>query len=249
MSLPLDRILQRLDSYLERNDYAGAERHLQYWLSEADASRDERGRLSLLNEQIGLYRKTAREAECLAAIAGARSLSRTLGLENSLTYGTTLINAATGCKAFGRAAEALPLYREARALYESSLPPDDARLGGLYNNMALTLAELGEFREAEDLYRRAIGVMEKQEHGALEVAVTRLNMADLIAAETGLEDGAEEIEKQLAEAERLLDSGELPRDGHYAFVCEKCAPVFGYYGYFVFEEELTRRAKEIHERT
>ncbi len=249
MSLPLDRVIEKLDAYLARNDYAGAERHLQYWLSEADASRDERARLSLLNEQIGLYRKTAREAECLAAIAGALSLSRALGLENSLSYGTTLINAATGYKAFGRAAEALPLYREARALYEASLPPDDARLGGLYNNMALTLAELGEFREARALYGKAIGVMETQEHGALEVAVSRLNLADLIAAETGLEDGAEEIENQLAEAERLLDSEELPRDGHYAFVCEKCAPVFGYYGYFVFEEELTRRAKEIHERT
>ena len=249
MSLPLDRVIDKLDAYLARNDYAGAERHLRYWFSEAEASRDERGRLSLLNEQIGLYRKTAREAECLAAIAGALSLSHALGLESSLSYGTTLINAATGFKAFGRAAEALPLYREAKVLYETSLPPDDARLGGLYNNMALTLAELGEFREAEDLYRRAIGVMEKQEHGALEVAVTRLNMADLIAAESGLEDGAEEIEKHLAEAERLLDSGELPRDGHYAFVCEKCAPVFGHYGYFVFEEELNRRAKEIHERT
>ena len=29
----------------------------------------------------------------------------------------------------------------------------------------------------------------------------------------------------------------LKKDGYYAFVCEKCAPVFGHYGYFLTEIE------------
>lgn len=115
--------------------------------------------------------------------------------------------------------------------------------------MALTLTELKAFSEAESLFYKAIKVMQKQENGALEVAITRLNIADLIAARSGLEDGAEEIEKQLIEAEKLLDTEALPRDGYYAFVCEKCAPVFGYYGFFITEQELNRRAREIHERS
>ncbi len=247
--VPIGRILEKLDFYLNRNDCAAAERHLKYWLSEADACRDMRGKLTVLNEQIGLYRKTGKEAECLGAAADALSLADSMGIEESATYGTTLINAATGYKAFGKAEAALPLYRRAKDVYEAVLDQDDGRLGGLYNNMALTLTGLGEYREAEELYQKAIKVMEKQENGELEVAITRLNVADLITAESGLEEGAEEIEKQLLEAERLLDTEHLPRDGYYAFVCEKCAPVFGYYGYFVTERELNRRAKEIYERS
>ena len=246
--ISVGRIIDKLDSYLNQNDYDAAERHLRYWLKEADACRDMRGKLTVLNEQIGLYRKTDAESECLRAISDALSLASSMDIEGSVTYGTTLINAATGYKAFGKAEEALPLYRKARSIYESALAPDDGRLGGLYNNMALALTDLKEFREAEDLYHKAISVMEKQENGALEAAITHLNIADLIAAEYGLENGEEEIEKHLLEAEKLLNTASLPRDGYYAFVCEKCAPVFGYYGYFLTEQELNRRAGEIHDR-
>ena len=246
--IPVGRIMEKLDSYLNQNDYAAAERHLRYWISEADAGNDMRGKLALLNEQIGLYRKIEKESECLTAAANALSLAESMNMEQSVTYGTTLINAATGYKAFGKAEEALPLYRKAQIIYESVLDSDDGRLGGLYNNMALTLTELKNFREAEELFNKAIAVMEKQENGELEVAITHLNIADLIAAEYGFENGEKEIEKQLLEAEKLLDTEGLPRDGYYAFVCEKCAPVFGCYGYFLTEQELNRRAREIYER-
>ncbi|MBO4265158.1 MAG: tetratricopeptide repeat protein [Clostridia bacterium] len=247
--IPIGRIIEKLDSYLDKNNYDAAESHLRYWLNEADTCHDMRGKLAVLNEQIGLYRKTEKESECIAAISDAISLAESMNMEKSVTYGTTLINAATGYKAFGKAEEALPLYRKARAIYESALDSDDGRLGGLYNNMALTLCDLNNFSEAEELYHKAVFVMEKQENGELEVAITLLNIADLIAARDGLENGEKEIEKQLLEAEKLLYADGLCKDGYYAFVCEKCAPVFGYYGYFLTEEELNRRAREIYERT
>ena len=246
--IPVGRVIDRLDSYLNKNDYPAAERHLCRWLSEAEACQDARGMLTVLNEQIGLYRKTGKEAECLNAITAALSLADSLGIADSAAFGTTLVNAATGYKAFGKAEEALPLYHRAKSIYEAVLSPDDGRFGGLYNNMALTLTELKEFREAEELFQKAISVMEKQENGALEVAITCLNLADLVAAESGLEAGEEEIEKYLQKAEELLHTESLPRDGYYAFVCEKCAPVFGYYGYFLTERELQRRAREIYDR-
>ena len=247
--IPVGRIVEKLDSFLNQKDYDAAERHLRYWLSEADACRDMRGKLTLLNEQIGLYRKAGKEVECLRAISDALSLADSMDMEKSVTYGTTLINAATGYKAFGKAEDALPLYRKARTIYESMLESSDGRLGGLYNNMALTLTDLKEFREAEDLYHKAIEIMERQESGVLEAAITHLNLADLIAAESGLEAGEKDIETHLMKAEELLNTESLPRDGHYAFVCEKCAPVYGYYGHFFTERELKRRAREIYDRT
>lgn len=248
ISIPVGRVIEKLDSYLDRDDYSAAERHLRYWLSEAEACGDLRGKLSVLNEQIGLFRKMNKEPECLQAISEALFLVDSMGLDRSVSYGTTMINAATGYKAFGKAEDALPLYRKAQTIYEASLAPEDGRIGGLYNNMALTLAELGSYREAEALYHKAMEVMTKQENGELEVAITCLNLADLIAAEFGLEDGEKDIDKYLREAESLLNKDSLPKNGYYAFVCEKCAPVFGYYGWFLTEKELNQRAREIYQR-
>lgn len=247
--IPIRRILARLDGYLGQNDYDAAERLLRHWLAEADAGNDPQGKLTVLNEQIGIYRKTGRETDCLAAIDAALALMTRLDMDDAVTGGTTLVNAATGYKAFGRARDALPLYRKAQAVYERRLAPDDDRLAALYNNMALTLTDLQEYREAEALYEKAIAIMEQREHGEAETAITCLNLADLICAAEGYEAGEERVEAYLRRAEQLLDTEDLPRDGNYAFVCEKCAPVFGYYGYFYTEQTLKERAREIYERT
>ena len=34
--IPVGRMIEKLDSYLNQNDYDAAERHLKYWLTEAD---------------------------------------------------------------------------------------------------------------------------------------------------------------------------------------------------------------------
>ncbi|MBQ9911092.1 MAG: tetratricopeptide repeat protein [Lachnospiraceae bacterium] len=244
--IPVGRVIGKLDEYLSRNDYAAAERHLHYWLEEAQTGNDMKGRLSVLNELIGLYRKLDRREDGLRTIKDALKVLSALGLRSAVSGGTTLINAATAYKAFGDPEEALPLYEEARAVYETELSQGDGRLGGLYNNMALALTDLRRYAEAEDLYNRALSVMERQEYGEAERAITYLNMADLIADRDGMEEGEALISNCLQQAETLLDTESLPRNGYYAFVCEKCAPVFGYYGWFLTEQTLKERAEAIY---
>lgn len=242
----LRRCFTRLDAYLGRNDYAAARRHLDYWKAEALANNDLRGLLSIENERMGLFRKLGDEAAVEEALTSALTLVERTGLDGTVTAATTWLNAATVRKRFGRAAEALPLYGKARAVYERELSPEDPRLGGLYNNTALALADLGRFAEARALYEKALEIMERQTHGALEMAVTELNLADLAAAERGLLEAEEEIETRLDRARALLEDPSLPRNGYYAFVCEKSAPSFGYYGRFMDELELKQRAEEIY---
>ncbi|MBQ7384455.1 MAG: tetratricopeptide repeat protein, partial [Clostridia bacterium] len=158
----------------------------------------------------------------------------------------TFLNCATVYKAFDMAERSLPLFERAREIYERELEGNDSRIAGLYNNMALTLVDLGRFSEADELYKNAISIMEKAERGGLEVAITYLNMASAAEAERGMLEAEALISEYLERAEALLEAHPT-RDGYYAFVCEKCASVFGYYGHFFYENELKERARKIYE--
>ena len=243
--LSLDRILGKLDEYLHQNDYASAERHLAFWLSEARAEQDGRAELLVLNEQMGLYRKLGRRDEALSALENALATIDAMGISHQVGAATTFLNAATVRCAFGLSAEGIALFERAKEIYERELDEHDRRLGGLYNNMGLTLVELGRFGEARALYEKAISVMQACEGGEAEVAITYLNLATAAERELGLLDADEQISEYLSLAEECLERVEI-RDGNYAFACEKCATVFGYYGRFFYENELKERARSIY---
>ena len=246
--VPVGRIMDKLREYEDRNDWPGVERHLKYWLAEAEANRDERGQLMLNNELMGYYRKQGKQEQAFAHAEKAAALVEKLGMEDTVTAGTTWVNAGTVREAFGDPVGGLAFFERARENYEKNLPQNDGRLGGLYNNMALSLSVCGRYEEAMNMFRRAIAVMATQENGELEQAITWLNMADATEATLGPENAEETVEDYLDRAEELLNTEHLPRNGYYAFVCEKCAPVFGHYGYFATEAELKKRAEEINDR-
>lgn len=248
-SIPLSRVMARLDEYLARDDYAAAERHLAYWLAEAQRGHDKRGAYTLYNEQMGLLRKTNQREPAFAAMENALALADELGFSESVTGATGFLNAATVCTAFGESERALPLFRRAQAIYERELDASDGRLGGLYNNMALCCAAMGNYDDAFAFYARALEVMAQAEHGEGEQAITYLNMANAVEDSIGMENGIERIESYVARAMALLDTPDLPQDGNHAFICEKCAPTLDYYGQFMYAAALRQRAKEIYERT
>ena len=243
--IPIDRVLQKQDEYLGRNDYSGAERHLLYWMGEAELGNDLKGRLLLSNELMGLYRKLGRKDEAIAYAGTALGLVDKLDVGREISGATAMLNSATVYKAFGMPDKSLPLFEKAREIYESELDADDSRLAGLYNNMALTMVDLHQYGQADGLYSKAIAVLEKNADTQPDRAITYLNMADAAEAELGQEDAAERTEEYLEKAMALLDET-TKRDGYYAFVCEKCAPVFDYYGYFLYKKELEDRAERIY---
>ena len=235
-----------MNDYMSRRDYAGAERHLLYWLEEARLCHDRRGELLVRNELIGHYRKTGERDHAFEQIDQALQLIRDMGYEGSISSGTTYTNAATACNAFGENERALQLFEKARAVYEASQNTGKELLGGLYNNMALTYVSLRRFPEAYELYDKAMALMEQVPNGVLEMAITCLNIANAVEDESGLEAGETKISELLDRAEELLDTPSVPRDGYYAFVLEKCAPTFSYYGYFLAAERFTETAEKIY---
>ena len=171
------------------------------------------------------------------------------GFEGTISAGTAYVNAATVYDAFGMPERAAELFEKAKAIYEATLPETDGRLGGLYNNMGLAYMAMKRFGEAYEAFLKALDIMGKVENGTLEQAITYLNLANAVELEHGLEKGEQKIGQYLDRAAELLDEPSTPRDGYYAFVCEKCAPTFDYYGYFLAAEDLRERARTIYERT
>lgn len=245
--IPTDRVMQKLDEHLGRNDYAGAKRHLLYWLAEAELLRDDSGVLLVNNELMGLFRKLGEKDQALTHAKKALAQIKRMNIEENVGAATTYLNCATVYKAFDRAQEAITLFEKAKAIYESNLSPQDERLGGLYNNMALALVDLKRYEEADVLYCKALEVMQKNEGREPEQAITYLNIATEAEVRFGLRDAKEVIEECAKEAMKLLEIGKHRTDGEYAFACEKCAPVFGYYGYADYEKTLTERCRRAYE--
>lgn len=267
--VPQRRIIDKMNEYMSRRDYKGAERHLLYWLEEAQIGGDRQGQLTIRNELVGHYRKTGQKEPAMESAAKALGLITDLGMEDTITAGTTYVNVATACNAFGEFEKSMELFEKAREVYESSAHTQKELLGGLYNNMALTCTELGRYEEALDLYEKAAALMGTVPDGELEQAITYLNMANTVEAQMGMEGGESRINELVERADGLLEAkgeGLLGREeallseendlralkqeersrlGYYAFVCEKCAPTFEYYGYFLTAESLRERSEKL----
>ena len=241
-------ILNELDEFLSRKNYDGAEEFLLKTLSTAKNGNNFKTEILCLNELMGLYRKLSRKEGAYSCTNKAIERINELKLDGQVGVATTYLNCATVFKAFGEPQKALKFYEKANAIYVNKLEPDNVQFAGLYNNMALALVDLERFNEADTLYKKAIEILKKDPSGALDTAITYLNMASAAEAKFGLEKAESIISRYLTLAEDLLNNYPK-RDGYYAFVCEKCATVFGYYGYFFFENELKERAKVIYERS
>ncbi len=245
-SVLINRIIQRLDAHFQNNDYDSAEQVLLSYSREACEGGDLHTELFVQNELMGLYRKTGKQQQAFCALDNAMNTIERLQVSEQVGAATTYLNAATVLKAFGKAQESLAMFERAKRIYERELPQNDNRLAGLYNNMGLTLVDLKRFSEANELYTRAVSILKTTENGDLEIAITYLNMATAAEAECGLLEADERISAYLNDGWTLLDAYPK-RDGYCAFVCEKCASVFGYYGYFFYENELKERARRIYE--
>lgn len=259
-SIPIMRIIDKLDLLFAKNDMAEAGRLLEYWEKEARALNDRRGLSEILSEEIGFYRSMGEKEKGLRAVDDALNLLNCMDVGDSVANATIYLNCATTMKAFGKVNEALPYYDKAREVYERLLPADDYRLAGFYNNYATALCELKRYAEARENYQKAIdllkrkggfyGVSDNAPVGGVhcELAVSYVNLAQLVydeAQDKGVECD-EEVEKLLDLAYDCLDDKSIERNGNYANTCRKCATAFEFFGYFIQKQELEQRAHAIY---
>ena len=243
--IPQRRVMETLDRLMAQRDYEAAERHLAYWRAEAQQLGDTRGLITVLEEAVGFYRKTAGWRQVRKVSDELLLVLRQSGLSDSLTGAAALVNIATAYAASGDQMQALELFEQAESVYRNSAHASPDILGGFYNNMGLTLTALGRYEQARESFGKAIAEVRKTASGAPQEAICRLNLADALEAQRGYE-AEEEITGLLEHAYLLLEeAGEQYSDGEFAFICEKCAPVFDHYGYFREAQTLKTREEKI----
>lgn len=248
--VPIDmsRIIRKLDSLFAKKDFDEADRLFVYWLNEAENSGNIRAKLELHNEYMGFCRKLGRSEDAINNADISYRLLNELGLLDTISGATVLLNIGTVYKAFSDKNTALEFFNKAKKIYDANLDKDDRLFAGLYNNMALVLVDLKKFDEAKDYYKKAIDIMSKIDGGELDCAISYLNLADAYYAMYKNQDNDDYtkyesiIQNCVETAWNLLNKENLARDDYYRFVCEKSYPSFSFYGYFTYANELKSRS-------
>ena len=96
--IDVGRMIDKLDSLFDKNDFLGAGRLLDYWRNEAVRMGDKCGELSVVGEQMGYFRKTNDKDEGLEAVRRGLALIDELGLSENMSSRTICLNAATTMK-------------------------------------------------------------------------------------------------------------------------------------------------------
>ena len=240
----MEEIVRELDRLMGQREYKKAEALLVYCREAAVQNGDEAAELSVCNELMGFYRMRSMEEGFRLAWQRTQELLSELDV-GDLSRGTILISGATGLAAFGRAREAVPIYQKAYGCYLRRLDAGDYRFAALFNNLSASLADCGEFSQAEEHIRMAISVLEKLGHHP-DLGTSYVNLAQLYARQDR-ED--ERVNECLDKAMACFDDPEMRWDGYYAHTAQKCAGAFAALGRQADADELEERAEMIYEGT
>lgn len=242
-SIDVPGIIKQLDGLYAQGRENEAQGFLEGKLSEARDIGDWRGELSMLSELLGQYRRSMSEEKGIRTVNEALELIRAHRMAETVSGATVMLNAATTLKCFGRAKESIPIFCHVSRVYSDRLDPADYRFPGLYNNMALSYADVGDIPSAERFFKLALKLIAALPNSLNDMAVTYCNMAEMYA-KADLED--ERIYDCMEKAWECLDDPKLPHDGYHAFTISKCAPSFDYFGYFLYAKELKERSGRIY---
>ena len=242
-AIPVPELIRELDGLYNSGREAEGRAFLEKWQDRAAALGDWRGELAMLNELLGSYRRCGDAEKGLFAVEDALALIREHRMGSTVSGATVMLNAATTLKAFGRAEQSVPIFEHVCRVYGENLDPLDYRFGGLYNNMALSYQDVGDYDKAEKHFELALRVIERCPSPDNELAVTWCNLAELYDRQD-TEDPR--IAACMEKAWHHLNAPSVVRDGYHAFTISKCAPTFDYFGFFLYAIELRERAEAIY---
>lgn len=174
------------------------EAFLRASIAQAEAEKDEHSLVTILNEAAGYFRNVSKCAEAMQAADRALGILERLGYQDSVPYGTTLLNAATAYRAAGRSPKALDMFSASLALLQKRLPATDHRLAALHNNISAIHQEQERLPEALESLRKAADILESNTELTDDTAIVLTNLAMLLLRMERGEEALASLEKATA---------------------------------------------------
>jgi len=209
--MDLNQVMAELDELFTQERISEVPEFLMNHIAQAKKEGAQDILLTLYNECIGFYRETGQYDLAIEYCHRAIDLMDVMGLQNTIPYATTLLNAATAHRAAGLLHEALELYNKVRPIYVAQLPEDDMYFAGLYNNLGILYQEVGDFEAAKEQLSNALHIVTHKPDTQFEVAVTQTNLANT-CIELGQDD---EAKARAEEAIRIFEEIGVD-DAHYS---------------------------------
>lgn len=176
--MDISQVLSKLDDLFLEQDLEKIENFLKEQRKKAKKEEDFGALLILCNETIGFYRETGEYDKSVRMCHEAFGITRSMKLEGSVAYATTLLNAANAHRAAGLLQESLDLYSQVFPIYEKHLTSDSMYYANLYNNISLLYQEMQEYNKAKETLLKALKICGANQEAEFEIAVTYANLAN-----------------------------------------------------------------------
>ena len=157
----IEEIFNKIDELYRQGNVEEAEKYMDMSLAEAESEGDFSTCVALYNEIAGYCRVSGNKEKCFDMLEKAIASQKREGLEDTISYATTLLNKATACAAFDINDEAFALYRKVENMYERLIDKDDYRVASLYNNMSSVLLKSGDLNKGINYLEKSESILEK----------------------------------------------------------------------------------------
>ena len=234
-------ILNKYDELLNQNKIKEAGDYLEAEIKNAKEQNDSFTEMTLHNEVVSFHRRTGEQAKAVAAINEILELLEKFELKNSVLGANMYLNCATTLNFFQRTADSLPLFERAFEAYINTIPENDYRFAGFYNNYALALYETENYTEALRYFRKALNILSLYKGNDSEMAVTFCNLAHLFEKT----NDEEMLVNCINSAFFSLKDYDGEINNNFVLHCEKCIDAFKYFKKDDYVKEIEARLAEI----
>ena len=209
--MDINQVTKELDELFAQQKIEEIPQYLESHIAQAVSENAQDVLLTLYNEIIGFYRETGQYTLSVENCHKAIALMDEMGIQDTIPYATTLLNAANAHRAAGLLQESLDLYNKVRPIYVAQLKEDDMYFANFYNNLSLLYQEMKDFASAKEQLVNALYIVNHKSDKQFEVAVTQANLANT-CIELGQDD---EAKARAEEAIRIFEEIGVD-DAHYS---------------------------------
>ena len=233
-------ILNKYDELLNNNLIKDAGEYLDAELKKAKEQNDAFTEMTLHNEVVSFHRRTGEQAKAVTAINEILELIEKFELKDSVLGANMYLNCATTLNFFKRTADSLPLFERAFEAYINTIPENDYRFAGFYNNYALALYDTENYNEALRYFRKALNILSLYKGNDSEMAVTFCNLAHLFEKT----EDEEMLINCLNSAYFSLKDYDGEINNNFILHCEKCIEAFKHFKKDNYIKEIEEKIKK-----